>query len=326
MGYSIVAESFASLDDSWREVLAACATNNIFLTPQWQKAWWQAFGRGSELLLLSVRRNSELMGIVPLMRQQGRLSFIGSSDVCDYMDFIARRGQEAAVLSQLLDRLETMDWDSIDLQSLLPHSLALSHFAPLAEQRGYQVEITEEDVSLQLVLPSSWEEYLSQLKSKDRHELKRKLRRLDQTKSSRFYTIVEKEQLRRDLEGFFELFKLSEGEKAGFMTKQRKGFFEAMAHSLAEEGYIRLSFLEVGGVRVASVICFDYENDLYLYNSGYDPAYASLSVGLLLKVFCLKEGIAEGKRRFDFLRGAEPYKYDLGAQDVPIFRCVISRG
>ena len=326
MGYSIMVESFASLEKSWQELLAACTTNHIFLTPQWQGAWWQAFGSGSQLLLLSVQRDTELMGIVPLMRQEEKISFIGSSDVCDYMDLIARRGQEVAIFSQLLDYLEPMDWNSIDLQSLLPHSLALSHFAPLAQQRGYLVEITREDVSPQLFLPSSWEKYLSQLKRKDRHELKRKLRRLDQVKSTRFYTIAEKGQLRQELAGFFELFKLSGGEKAGFMTDQRRDFFEAMSHSLAEEGYIRLSFLEVGGILVASALCFDYENELYLYNSGYDPAYASLSVGLLLKVFCLKEGILEGKRRFDFLRGAEPYKYDLGGQDVPIYRCVISRG
>jgi len=325
MEYSIVLESFASLETAWDELLSASTNSHIFLTPQWQTAWWQAFGNGNQLLLLSIRRNAELVGIAPLRRQQERISFIGSSDVCDYMDFVARQGQEVAIFSQLLDYLEPMDWNSIDLESLLPHSLALSHFAPLAQQRGYLVEVTKEDVSPQLVLPSSWEEYLSQLKRKDRHELRRKLRRLDQTKSTRFYTITEKRQLYQDLADFFRLFELSVGEKAGFMTDQMRGFFEAMANSLAEKGYMKLSFLEMGGIRVASVICFDYENDLYLYNSGYDPAYASLSVGLLLKVFCLREGIVEGKRRFDFLRGAEPYKYDLGAQDVPIYRCVISR-
>jgi len=325
MGYSIVLESFASLEKPWRDILAACATNHIFLTPQWQRSWWQAFGNSSELLLLSVQRDTELIGIVPLMRQGESISFIGSSDVCDYMDFIARRGQEITVLSQLLDYLEPLDWKAIDLRSLLPNSLVLSHFARLAKQRDYLVEVTKEDVSPQLILPSSWEQYLSQLERKDRHELRRKLRRLDRATSARFYTIAEKEQLRQALKGFFELFKISGGDKAVFMTDQRRGFFEAIAHSLAEEGYIRLSFLEVTGIRVASALCFDYENELYLYNSGYDPAYASFSVGLLLKVFCLREGIFEGKKRFDFLRGAEPYKYDLGGHDVPIYRCVISR-
>ena len=326
MGYSIEAEDFSSLETAWEELLLSSPTSHIFFTPQWQTAWWQAFGSGSELLLLSVQQGAELVGIAPLMHKGERISFIGSSDICDYMDFVVRRGQEVAVFSQLMDCLEPMGWNSIDLQSLLPDSLALSHFAPLAEQRGYRVEITKEDVSPQLALPSSWEEYLSQLRRKDRHELRRKLRRLDQTKSTRFYTIAEEERLPQDLEDFFRLFAQGKDDKKEFMTDQMSGFFKAMANSVAAKRYLRLAFLEVEGQRVASAICFDCWDHFHLYNSGYDPGYASLSVGLLCKAFCIREAILEGKRRFDFLRGAEPYKYDLGGQDVPIFRCVISRG
>jgi CelD/BcsL family acetyltransferase involved in cellulose biosynthesis len=325
MVYTIEPESFDGLEKAWRKLLSVCSTNHIFLTPQWQKAWWQTFGNGSELMLLSVYGDTELIGIVPLMRRGKTISFVGSSDVCDYMDFIVHRGQEVTVFSHLLDYLEPMEWDAIELRSLLPDSLVLSHFAPLAKQLNYLVEVTKEDVSLQLVLPSSWEKYLSKLEGKDRRELRRKLRRLDQTKSTRFYTITEKEQIHQSLEDFFELFKLSGDAKAGFMTNQMRCFFNTMAYYLAEEGNIRLSFLDVGGVRVASTICFDYEHEFYLYNSGYNPEYASFSVGLILKVFCLRDGIFESKKRFDFLRGAEPYKYDLGGHDIPISRCVIRR-
>ncbi|MFC1892647.1 GNAT family N-acetyltransferase [Chloroflexota bacterium] len=325
MSYSTAAESFTTLERPWLDLLATCATNHVFLTPAWQKAWWQVFGCGRDLLLLSVRQDTRLMGIIPLTIQEKRVSFIGSSDVCDYMDFIAHRGEESAVFSQALDYLEAMDWDSIELHSLRPQSLALAYFVPLAKARGYPVKITQEDVSPQLVLPSSWQEYLSQLKKKERHELRRKLRRLDRTPSARFYTIREKGEVAQGMTGFLALFKLSPGEKASFMTEKMIGFFETIARSLAEEDYLRLSFLEMNGSQVASTLWLDYDNTLYLYNSAYDPAYATLSVGLLLKVFCLREGIQEGKSRFDFLRGAESYKYDLGAQDVPIYHCTISR-
>jgi CelD/BcsL family acetyltransferase involved in cellulose biosynthesis len=325
MAYSMVLDSFTSLEEKWQELLVTCATNQIFLTPQWQRAWWQVFGKGYELLLLSVHEASELVGIAPMMRQNERLSFIGSSDVCDYMDFIVRRGREDFVFPRLLDRLESLEWNIIDLESLLPHSLALSCLAPLARQRGYQVQIEQMDLSPQLFLPSSWDEYLALLKAKDRHELRRKLRRLEQTKATRSYTITEKEQLRREMESFFVLFKMSDFQKACFMTDQKREFFEVMVSSLAEKGYVRLSFMEVGGVRAASSLCFDYENEVYLYNSAYDPTHTHLSVSLLLKVFCIREAIDNGKKRFDFLRGDESYKYDLGGQDVPIYRCVIAR-
>ena len=325
MSYSIEAGDFSSLETAWDELLSATTTGHVFFTPQWQRSWWQAFGSDSELLLLSVQRDNEVVGIVPLMRNGQRMSFIGSSDICDYMDFVIRPGHEVAVLSQLLDYLEPMDWKSINLQSLLPDSIALTHFAPLARQRGYQVEITQEDVSPQLVLPTSWEEYLSLLTRKDRHELKRKLRRLSRVKS-RYYVVEDVERLPQDLEDFFRLFAQGKDDKREFMTAQMSGFFKEMANSVAAKGYLRLTFLEVEGNRVASAMCFNCWDHFHLYNSGYDPGYASLSVGLLCKAFCIKDGILEGKRHFDFLRGAEPYKYDLGGQDVPIYRCVISKG
>ncbi len=325
MAYSIVVDNFPGLEEKWQELLVTCATNHIFLTPQWQKAWWQVFRTDHELLLFSVGESTELVGIAPMMCQNGRLSFIGSSDVCDYMDFIVRQGREDFVFPRFLEYLESLEWNSIHLESLLPHSPALSYLAPLAQQRGYQVQIEQMDLSPQLFLHSSWEEYLARLKAKDRHELRRKLRRMEQTKAAISYTIVKREQLSREMGSFFELFKMCNPKKARFMTDQNREFFKNMVSSLAEKDYIRLFFMEVGGVRAASCLCFDYNNEVYLYNSAYDPNFAPLSVSLLLKVFCIRDAIDNGKKRFDFLRGGEPYKYDLGGQDVPIYRWVITR-
>jgi CelD/BcsL family acetyltransferase involved in cellulose biosynthesis len=325
MDYTISEESFTSLEQSWWQILPYCTSNHVFFTPQWQRAWWQVFGSESQLRLLSVRQGTETVAVIPLRQDEGRITFIGGSDVCDYMDFIVRRGQEAAVFSRLVDYLENVRWDSIELESLLPDSLALGQLALFFRQMGYPVEVTSEDVSPELILPSSWEDYLSLLKRKDRQELGRKQRRLDRANSVRFYTVTEREQLLRELPHFFELFSFSRGEKANFMTGQRKEFFATVTYSLAEGEQVQLSFLEVDGVRAASVLCFDYNNEIYLYNSGYDPAYASLSVSLLLKVFCIRQGILKGRRRFDFLRGSESYKYHLGGREVPVYRCRISR-
>jgi len=84
-------------------------------------------------------------------------------------------------------------------------------------------------------------------------------------------------------------------------------------------------FLRLGGRRVASVLCFRAGDELLLYNSGYDPLFAGLSVGLLSKALALKRAIDLGSKRFDFLRGAERYKYELGAQDLAVRRCLIRR-
>jgi len=81
--------------------------------------------------------------------------------------------------------------------------------------------------------------------------------------------------------------------------------------------------MEITGERVAGALCFNYGNSLSLYNSGYNPVYSALSVGLLLNALCLKEAIEDGVRYFDFMRGAEAYKYHLGARDVQLHHMVI---
>ncbi|GAJ14899.1 unnamed protein product, partial [marine sediment metagenome] len=87
---------------------------------------------------------------------------------------------------------------------------------------------------------------------------------------------------------------------------------------------LKLGILELDTVPTAMVMCFDYDDCMYLYNSAYNPQYNSLSVGLLCKVLCIKESIQEGKKRFDFLKGDETYKYHLGGEEVPLYSCQIT--
>jgi CelD/BcsL family acetyltransferase involved in cellulose biosynthesis len=126
------------------------------------------------------------------------------------------------------------------------------------------------------------------------------------------------------MDSFFRMFVESRQDKAAFLTGPREAFFRQMAASLAEAGLLRLGILELDGKPVAQIICFDYNNCIYLYNSGYEPQYVSLSVGLLSKVLAIKDSIERGKQKFDFLKGAEPYKYRLGGQEVPLYRCLIT--
>ena len=324
MSPKIQVESFTTLESEWRKLLPASATNVVFVTHRWQKAWWEEFGQGKELLLLSVRDGNELLGIAPLMRQGKTISFIGDTQICDYLDFIVALGREAEFYPALLSYLELHDWERLELHAIPSTSPTLASFLPLAAQRGFGVETALEDVCPRLDLPPTWEAYLDSLDKKDRHELRRKMRRLTQ-RPFRYYA-ADTDRVSQDLDDFFRLHRESDEDKARFMTPQMARFFSTVAGSLNEQHHLKLYFLEVAGLRVATAMCFDCGEEFLLYNSGYDPAYSSLSVGLLLKAFCVKEAIAAGKRRFDFLRGPEPYKYDLGGKDLPVYQCLVQRG
>ena len=119
------------------------------------------------------------------------------------------------------------------------------------------------------------------------------------------------------MDKYFRLFSLSREEKANFMTTQMESFFRSLAKAMADIGLLRFGILEMDTLPAAMIMGFDYNDAMYLYNSAYDPGYSRFSVGLLSKVLCIKESIEDGKKKWDFLKGGEPYKYHIGGQEIP---------
>jgi CelD/BcsL family acetyltransferase involved in cellulose biosynthesis len=175
-----------------------------------------------------------------------------------------------------------------------------------------------------LDLPATWEEYLGILTAKQRHEVRRKLRRLSEAGKVEYHIVKDRVVVHDSMDTFLKMFTESRTDKAVFLTAQMESFFRSLADNMAEAGLLRLGILELDTLPTAMVMCFDYNDCMYLYNSSYNPRYNSLSVGLLCKVLCIKESIQEGKKRFDFLKGDETYKYHLGGGKVPLYSCQIT--
>jgi CelD/BcsL family acetyltransferase involved in cellulose biosynthesis len=326
---SVQREDFVSLPEArWEQLLGASATRSVFLTHAWQRIWWEHFGAGKELHLLSVWAGGRVVGIVPLVQEGDSIGFAGGSDVSDYLDVIAAPEARAFVWEQTLEHLRGLAWRQADFRCIPAASPTVEQFAGAAARAGFLATSSSEEVCPILPLPPTWDAFLSMLSKKDRHELRRKLRRLEGAGEYRIHAPDRAQDsvgLEQDLTDFFRLHRLSRKEKAVFMTPQMEAFFRAVARHFVPLGVQKAYFMELDGVRVAAAICFDQNNNLYLYNSGYDHAYPHLSVGLLLKALCIRDAIETGKTLFDFLRGDERYKYDLGGRDVPLYHLRISR-
>lgn len=325
MGYSAGREELASLEGPWREILPASGPKAVFCSPLWLKTWWGEFADGRELVLLSVRDGERLVGVAPLMREGERLTLAGDTNVCDYMDVVACEGCEEGVLGAVLHAVSEEPWSELVLWGVPENSPTLTILPRLAAGLGYDAEIVQESVCPRVELPAAFDDYMERLDRRDRHELRRKLRRLYRSGHVLFHACRSAAEVESHLDDFLRQHAASRHEKALFMTERMARFFRNMALALAEQDLVRLYCLEVNGVRTASVLCFDAGDELLLYNSGYDPAYSSLAVGLLSKALALEQAIEQGKRRLDFLRGAEPYKYDLGGKDLAVYRCIVRR-
>ena len=312
--------SFQDARGEWAAALRHSPAASIFLSPSWQEVWWRHFGGGRELAGFSAPG-----GLASLARTGGVLGFVGAPDTFDYNDFLVRPGDEAAFYATLLELLDAWEWDSLILDSIIEDSPTLAHLPDLARGRGYNVAVEYEDVTSGVSLPGDWDEYLGLLTKKDRHELRRKLRRLDGQTRWDWYCLRQPGAVSDAFDDFLSLMRMSRADKVDYMTPERERFFRDLARRMAELGCIRLFFMEIDGRRAAASLCFDYGGARLLYNSGYDPGLSYYSVGLLLHAMCVKDAIESGLAYFDFLRGPEPYKAHLGGRQKSLYRMVVQR-
>lgn len=318
--------SFQDIEAEWESVLRESPANTLFLTPQWQQVWWDTFGKGRTMVGFSYPAPDGVAAIASLAKSGDTVSFVGSQDTFDYNDFPVRPGYEEGFYQTLLECMEQQGCRMLRLDSLRESSPTLEHLPAMARSRGYTVEIEQEDVTSGIDLPGTWDEYLGLLNKKDRHELRRKLRRMDDQTDWKWYSVTEPALVAERLGEFISLMRLSRSDKDEFMTPGRERFFHNITQRMAELGQLHLYFLEMNGATVATSLCFDYGGSRLLYNSGYDPEYGYYSVGLLLNAMCLKDAIDhEGLTYFDFLRGPEPYKAHLGGQQRSLYQMVVKK-
>ncbi len=70
-------------------ILAQRAERHVFLHPIWLRTWLAEFGDRYEPLFLTCG-DDDPQAVAPMMRDEERLTFIGDSSICDFMDFAGR--------------------------------------------------------------------------------------------------------------------------------------------------------------------------------------------------------------------------------------------
>ena len=309
----------------WRPLLAGDPDRHVFATPEWNRLWWEEFGDDKDLRVLAMRRGGDIAAIVPLYRKSeaGRavLRFVGGIDLTDYLGPVCAGDDRDEVARALVAWLaREPGWDELDAHNM-PVPFGFAEFlVDHADRAHLELRVEQEETAAVLPLEGSWDSYVASLPGKDRHELRRKMRRLEGAHPDAAVRTASEDTLARDLDAFIALHRRSEGGKAGFMRPEMASFFRRVGAAFAERGWLRLDLLEVGGRPLAASFGFLVDDRFYLYNSAFEPAARRLSPGFVLVARLVERALTEGVRVFDFLRGPERYKYQLGAQAVPLHR------
>jgi CelD/BcsL family acetyltransferase involved in cellulose biosynthesis len=319
------ASGVREIDATMEELLALREERVVFLSPVWLRTWLAEFGERYEPVFVECG-DSKPLAVAPLMRDDSRLTFAGDPEICDFMDVLVAPDEAEQAYEAFWREICAEPWTELVLWGLMASSPAREAVLRLATESGYSAVEEKEAVAPRLELPGSFEEYVASLGKKDRHELRRKMRRLfDSGASVDLQVFSEQSDVVAAMDDFLDLHTRSRQDKTEFMTPEMASFFRRMASAMSAAGYVRLFMLSINAKPAAAVFCFDAGSYLYMYNSGYDPNYANLSVGLVSKALCLQWAIENGKKGLDFLRGNEPYKYDFGAKDQQIYRIVVRR-
>jgi CelD/BcsL family acetyltransferase involved in cellulose biosynthesis len=324
--------AFDVLAPEWDNLLQRSATAPFFMRHLYQRTWWQHLGH-ADLAIIAIRTEAgQLVGLAPLYAAtsqagQRQLSFVGCVDVSDYLDLLVDQAHVEPVYQALLDCLDqALAWDKLYLCSLPQTSLTHTRLAEVIRARGWQVHVKQQDVCPVITLAHAWEDYLAGIDKKQRHEIRRKMRKIETEARTRWYVVDSLDGLEEAMHDFIELHQKSARDKEDFWNDNLIRFFKALALELVEAGWFKLYFIEVNGLKAAAMLCFDYNNEFLLYNSGFDPEkFAQLSPGNVLTAYTIQEAIRLGRTRYDFLRGDEVYKFRFGAVAEPVFDVEVCR-
>jgi CelD/BcsL family acetyltransferase involved in cellulose biosynthesis len=322
--------------ERWRSSWQRLTVVNPMASMEWLQAWWQNFGRDKQLHIVAVEHESRLVGILPCYRSNSaiasQLRFLGSGAVCsDFLTAVTEdQHREAALLainqhlfqSQECSALESFQFDGVaDNDDWLRH---LQHYAALA---GFSVRKQCVANAWNLALPTTWNELLVAYRG---HSVYRKAQKCLASLDSGELVCRELSHVSDVDEGMYHLVRLHQarreslGDAGCFADPKFEPFLRAAVVGLMAERKARFTICESGKQPIGINLQLLGRNQVFMYQSGFDPNYRSLEPGHVALVSSLRSAISSGFSGFDFLRGDEPYKAYWGAQPRMLQRITLA--
>ncbi len=321
----------------WNDLLTNSITDTPFLRYEYQSVWWEHRGGGewlfknAKLVLVSAREDEKLVGIAPLFISeydgQSALLLIGSIEISDYLDLIVRMEDHAPFVTGLLDFLASTlpdSWRGLDWYNLPDSSPTLTALQAESAQRGWTHLEEMYRPTPRIALNGDFDEYLGRVEKKQRHEIKRKMRRAQESGRNVRWYISDLNDVESEIDSFLGLMEHDEA-KAGFLHDAMREQMKAIIHTAHKNGWLWLAFLEADGQRIAANLNFDYNNKLWGYNAGVNRDFMELSPGWVLLGYVLQWACENNRSEFDFMRGDEEYKYRFGAINQYVMRAKVTR-
>lgn len=321
-------KEFENLQEEWNILLKNSDSDCIFLTWEWMNLWWETFHEYRRLGIITFRENGELIGIVPLLSRKfkyfgifpvRRMEFLGvgeneDDEICsEYLNIITKKGEEAKVISGLIGYLKNTDmWDEINLGELSEENLNTRILFDKIKASNLYYFVKEDGNSHYINLPTTWPDLLNNLSPDFRKKINSYHKRLERKGNVEFKTVTDSQGLDCTFDKFICLHQkrwVSLGKRGCYASKKFTEFHRKLVKILSGKGLLSISLLEIDKNPVAARYDFLYNNRIYCYQSGFDPEFdKKISIGNVLRAYCLADYIQRGFTEYDFLKGDGRHK------------------
>ena len=298
-----------SLQNTWT---TACDTNLIrapFFTYQWHALWYEVLAKDWQPYPLVIDETI----IAPFARKANEIIFSGGEEISDYQDIIGSDKHKFDACKQIVDFLKGDGVTSIRLRNVPQSSATVSFFQSLAN-----ATVTQEDTTPIIRLPATWDEYIASLPYKNRHELRRKIRKIE--REHKHIALINSHNPQQDIEILLDLMR-KDKKKATFLTAEMTTFFQKLPEVFPED--ISLLTLMMEDKPAAATLSFIANNGVLLYNSGFDKQCCP-NAGWYLKAMTVKKAIEQERTQYNFLQGSERYKYNFGGTDFFVYSITVN--
>jgi len=319
---------------AWEALQERAESRSPFMSWAWHRAWADSSPDValSEALVLQ-GAGAAVQAVLPLLRQ--RMLFhrvpvtaltwaVGDMGCPDHLDVLTTPGADVSALVPLLEEL---DWQILVLSNLVPNAPAARRLCEAMADRGHAIRRQPLWTCPYLDLSNDWESYLASLSAKRRQGLRYMERNLRRRHA---VTITDYDGDRVE-DGWRHLVTLHErrwqdaGGGGAFRDPSVDRLQRRFAAELSRRGQLWLTTLDLNGEPAAAWYGFTCDDTVYFYQCGRDPRWERESVGQVLIGAMIRRGMERGYRRFEFLRGNDPYKRQWTTtqritEEVTIFR------
>ncbi|WP_218932313.1 GNAT family N-acetyltransferase [Adhaeretor mobilis] len=334
-------EEFQQYRLAWKSLLEETPRASFFMTFDWLETAWKHFGtkqehRGAkhtrrgdqhDYRVLVVRSDKKPIGFVPLcvVNEQHRVGRVRTLTypLASWDAWYGPIGPNQAACHWLATQFlaeQRRDWDIVDLRWLDPQQT--STFSLIAAMKAMDMPVLAEPYQESSVIDfdGTWEDYLQTRSSKQRHEMRRKLRHAEELPQVEFIRHRPLSAAEGDGDPRWDLFDTCrdlaarswQGDSMSGNTishPQVTEFLHECHAAAARRGMLDVTLLKVAGQPVAYGYNYHYHGKIAGLRMGYAPEFRKQGVGTGLLLMSLRDSFERGDTCLDLGVGGYGFKH-----------------